>query len=176
MKVRVVPRDSESVFVHGKAGVIEHADGRVYSFVGSVNDSASGFRHAYEILWGDEDRSRGGLGARGVRAFLAQGVDLPDAVVKHVAAMASRIEYRSIEEARDATAPFRSTPCWPSGRSIRAGRSFGPGRSALSRPASKISGCTARRGICSPTMSGWVRPCRWRPRRWYCRCSTTSRC
>jgi hypothetical protein len=34
--------------------------------------------------------------------FWAQGVDLPDAVVKHVAAMASRIEYRSIEAARDA--------------------------------------------------------------------------
>jgi hypothetical protein len=34
--------------------------------------------------------------------FWRQGVDLPDAVVKHVAAMASRIEYRSIEEARDA--------------------------------------------------------------------------
>ena len=33
--------------------------------------------------------------------FWRQGVDLPDAVVKHVAAMASRIEYRSIEEARD---------------------------------------------------------------------------
>jgi hypothetical protein len=32
--------------------------------------------------------------------FWRQGVDLPDAVVKHVAAMASRIEYRSIEEAR----------------------------------------------------------------------------
>ena len=28
MKVRVVPRDADNVFVHGKAGVIEHADGR----------------------------------------------------------------------------------------------------------------------------------------------------
>src|SRR5271154_4442433 len=54
MKVRVVPRDANNVFVHGKAGVIEHADGRTFSFVGSVNDSASGFRHAYEILWGDD--------------------------------------------------------------------------------------------------------------------------
>ncbi len=35
MKVRVVPRDANNVFVHGKAGVIEHADGQVYSFVGS---------------------------------------------------------------------------------------------------------------------------------------------
>ena len=38
MKVRVVPRDADNVFVHGKAGVIEHPDGQVYSFVGSVND------------------------------------------------------------------------------------------------------------------------------------------
>ncbi len=43
MKVRVVPRDADNVFVHGKAGVIEHADGRIYSFVGSVNDSRLGF-------------------------------------------------------------------------------------------------------------------------------------
>src|SRR5580658_1707306 len=55
MTVRVVPRDPSNVFVHGKAGVIEHADGRIFSFVGSSNDSAAGFRHAYEILWGDED-------------------------------------------------------------------------------------------------------------------------
>jgi len=45
-KVRVVPRDADNVFVHGKAGVIQHADGRIYSFVGSVNDSATAFRHA----------------------------------------------------------------------------------------------------------------------------------
>jgi hypothetical protein len=102
MKVRVVPRDGDNVFVHGKAGLIEHPDGRTYSFVGSVNDSASGFRHAYEILWGDDDA----VAADWVRVefehFWSQGVDLPDAVVKHLAATASRIEYRSIEAARDA--------------------------------------------------------------------------
>jgi hypothetical protein len=101
MKVRVVPRDADNVFVHGKAGIIEHPDGGTYSFVGSVNDSASGFRHAYEILSGDDDA----VAADWVRAefehFWSQGVDLPDAVVKHVAAMASRMEYRSIEAARD---------------------------------------------------------------------------
>src|SRR5436190_22558017 len=101
MKVRVVPRDANNVFVHGKAGVIEHADGRVYSFVGSVNDSASGFRHAYEILWGDEDAAAAQWVRDEFEHFWRQGVDLPDAVVKHVAAMASRVEYRSIEAARD---------------------------------------------------------------------------
>ena len=100
MKVRVVPRDGGNVFVHGKAGVIEHTDGRVYSFVGSMNDSASGLRHSYEILWGDEDPAAADWVRDEFEHFWAQGVDLPDAVVKHVAAMASRVEYRSIEEAR----------------------------------------------------------------------------
>jgi superfamily II DNA or RNA helicase len=102
MKVRVVPRDADNVFVHGKAGVIQHPDGQVYSFVGSVNDSASGFRHAYEILWGDEDPSAADWVRAEFEHFWRQGVDLPDAVVKHVAAMANRMEYRSIEAARDA--------------------------------------------------------------------------
>ena len=102
MKVRVVPRDANNVFVHGKAGLIEHADGRVYSFVGSVNDSASGFRHAYEILWGDDDPAAADWVRDEFEHFWQQGIDLPDAVVKHVAAMASRVEYRSIEAARDA--------------------------------------------------------------------------
>lgn len=101
MKVRVVPRDGDNVFVHGKAGVIEHADGREFSFVGSVNDSASAFRHAYEILWGDEDPAAAAWVREEFEHFWSQGVDLPDAVVKHVAAMASRVEYRSIEAARD---------------------------------------------------------------------------
>src|SRR5271165_4813272 len=102
MKVRVVPRDDQNVFVHGKAGVIEHADGRVYSFVGSVNDSASAFRHAYEILWGDDDTHSANWVREEFEHFWRQGVDLPDAVVKHVGAMANRVEYRSIEAARDA--------------------------------------------------------------------------
>lgn len=102
LKVRVVPRDTSNVFVHGKAGVIEHDDGRVYSFVGSVNDSASGFRHAYEILWGDEDPDAAKWVREEFEHFWQQGVDLPDAVLKHVAAMAHRIEYRSIEDSRDA--------------------------------------------------------------------------
>jgi superfamily II DNA or RNA helicase len=101
MKVRVVARDADSVFVHGKAGVIEHADGQVYAFVGSANDSAAGFRHSYEILWGTDEPDAAQWVREEFEHFWRQGVDLPDAVVKHVEAMASRVEYRSIEEARD---------------------------------------------------------------------------
>lgn len=126
MKVRVVPRDTDNVFVHGKAGIIEHSDGRVYSFVGSVNDSASAFRHAYEILWGDEDPAAAVWVREEFEHFWQQGVDLPDAVVKHVAAMASRIEYRSIEEARDsagnipAEAVLADRPIYKGGQILRS--------------------------------------------------------
>src|SRR3974390_310211 len=100
MKVRVVPRDDQNVFVHGKAGVIEHADWHVYAFVGSVNDSASPLRHACESLWGDDDARSAEWVREEFEHFWMQGVDLPDAVIKHVAAIANRIEYRAIEEAR----------------------------------------------------------------------------
>ena len=126
MKVRVVPRDADNVFVHGKAGVIERPGGQTYSFVGSVNDSASGFRHAYEILWGDNDPKAADWVRDEFEHFWAQGIDLPDAVVKHVAAMASRIEYRSIEEARNASgdippeAALAERPIYRGGQILRA--------------------------------------------------------
>jgi superfamily II DNA or RNA helicase len=125
MKVRVVPRDTNNVFVHGKAGLIEHLDGRVFSFVGSVNDSASGFRHAYEILWGDEDASAAQWVRDEFEHFWRQGVDLPDAVVKHVAGMAHRMEYRSIEAARvaDGSVPVEAVladrPIYKGGQILR---------------------------------------------------------
>jgi superfamily II DNA or RNA helicase len=105
MKVRVVPRDGNNVFVHGKAGLIEHGPAEaldsVYSFVGSLNDSASGFRHAYEIMWGDDDPTAAGWVREEFEHFWNLGIDLPDAVIDHVASVARRSEYRSIEEARD---------------------------------------------------------------------------
>ncbi|MFO0124632.1 MAG: phospholipase D-like domain-containing protein, partial [Betaproteobacteria bacterium] len=51
VEIRVVPKNS--VFVHGKAGVIEAADGSKTSFLGSINETRSAFAHNYEILWED---------------------------------------------------------------------------------------------------------------------------
>ncbi len=41
-------------FVHGKAGVIGLADGRKLGFIGSMNETRSGWQRHYEILWEDE--------------------------------------------------------------------------------------------------------------------------
>lgn len=51
--VRVAP-DDICGFVHGKAGVIELADGRKLGFIGSMNETRSGWQRHYEILWEDE--------------------------------------------------------------------------------------------------------------------------
>lgn len=50
--IRVAP-DSVCGFVHGKAGVIELADGRKLGFIGSMNETSSGWQRHYEILWED---------------------------------------------------------------------------------------------------------------------------
>ena len=177
MKVRVVPRDADNVFVHGKAGVIEHADGRRYAFVGSVNDSASGFRHAYEILWGDEDPTAADWVREEFEHFWRQGVDLPDAVVKHVAAMASRIEYRSIEEARDADGGVAAGSD-PGRAADLQGRPDPAALAEALRPDLRRGPRAARQGALPDRRRCRVSARRypWPRRRWCCRCSTTSRC
>ncbi|MEO7423806.1 MAG: phospholipase D-like domain-containing anti-phage protein [Fibrobacteria bacterium] len=54
IEVRVLP-DSAFGLIHGKAGVIRHADGTAIAFLGSVNESASAWRVNYELLWEDSD-------------------------------------------------------------------------------------------------------------------------
>ena len=64
----MVPKDQ--VFVHGKAGVIEAADGTKTCFLGSINETKNAFANNYEILW--EDTSPEGVKwvERGVRGAL----------------------------------------------------------------------------------------------------------
>lgn len=48
-----VASDDICGFVHGKAGVIECADGTKIGFIGSINETQKGWDHNYEILWQD---------------------------------------------------------------------------------------------------------------------------
>ena len=54
MEVRVLP-DSAFGLIHGKAGVVRYADSSATTFLGSVNESVSGWKVNYELLWEDND-------------------------------------------------------------------------------------------------------------------------
>ena len=53
LKIKVVPNDIFGL-IHGKAGVITLKDGRKTSFIGSVNETYTGWKLNYEILWEDD--------------------------------------------------------------------------------------------------------------------------
>jgi len=53
LEVKVLP-DEIFGFVHGKAGVITYSDGNKTSFLGSMNESQSGWERNYELVWEDD--------------------------------------------------------------------------------------------------------------------------
>ena len=92
VEIRVVPKNR--VFIHGKAGVIEQADGSMTCFLGSINETKSGFAKNYEILW--EDTSPEGV-AWVDDEFAALWTDahpLPNAIVEEIERVAHRVEIR----------------------------------------------------------------------------------
>jgi superfamily II DNA or RNA helicase len=92
VEIRVVPKDR--VFVHGKAGVIEAADGLKTCFLGSINETKSAFAKNYEILW--EDPSPEGVAwvEEEFAALWEDAFPLPDAIVDEVRRIAERVEIR----------------------------------------------------------------------------------
>jgi SNF2 family DNA or RNA helicase len=53
LQIKVVPNDVFGL-IHGKAGVITLKDGSKTSFIGSVNETYTGWKLNYEILWEDD--------------------------------------------------------------------------------------------------------------------------
>lgn len=53
LQIKVIPNDVFGL-IHGKAGVITLKDGRKTSFIGSVNETYTGWKLNYEILWEDD--------------------------------------------------------------------------------------------------------------------------
>lgn len=90
VEIRVVPKDR--VFIHGKAGVIESADGSKTCFLGSINETKSAFAQNYEILW--EDTSAEGVQwvEEEFNALWKDSFPLPDAIVQEIERVANRIE------------------------------------------------------------------------------------
>lgn len=92
VEIRVVPK--EQVFLHGKAGVIEAADGSKTCFLGSINETKRAFAGNYEILW--EDTSAEGViwVEEEFDALWANAYPLPEAIVEEIERVAKRVEVR----------------------------------------------------------------------------------
>jgi SNF2 family DNA or RNA helicase len=92
VEIRVVPRDR--VFIHGKAGVIEAADGSKTCFLGSINETKSAYANNYEILW--EDTSPEGVVwvEEEFDALWKDAYPLPDTIIEEVKRVADRVEIR----------------------------------------------------------------------------------
>jgi len=92
VEIRVVPKDR--VFIHGKAGVIEDANGSKICFLGSINETKSAFAQNYEILW--EDSSDEGVTwvEEEFEALWKDSYPLPDAIIEEIKRVADRVEIR----------------------------------------------------------------------------------
>jgi superfamily II DNA or RNA helicase len=119
VEIRVVPR--ERVFVHGKAGVIEAADGSKTCFLGSINETRRAFAQNYEILW--EDTSPEGVTwvEEEFEALWQDSFPLPDAIIEEIKRVAERVEIRFEEVTPDAlpAAALAESPIYRGGEQLQ---------------------------------------------------------
>jgi hypothetical protein len=76
--------DSICGFLHGKAGVIELANGRKLGFIGSMNDTRNAWQRNYEILWEDESAEGGAWIEQELQFLWNAARPLPEAVIHEV--------------------------------------------------------------------------------------------
>ncbi|HAV1329263.1 helicase [Vibrio parahaemolyticus] len=119
--IRVAP-DSVCGFLHGKAGVIECADGRKLGFMGSMNETSSGWQRHYEILW-EDDSPEGVAWIEEEFEYLWNAArQLPDAVIREVKRRGYRREivFDEIDDEDDvAPAALIESPLYRQGFSLR---------------------------------------------------------
>jgi superfamily II DNA or RNA helicase len=120
VEIRVVPKDR--VFIHGKAGVIEAADGSKTCFLGSINETKSAFAQNYEILW--EDPSPEGVAwvEEEFEALWKDSYPLPEAIVEEIKRVADRVEIR-FEETKTEDLPgaaLAESPIYRGGEQLQS--------------------------------------------------------
>ncbi|MCA9863456.1 MAG: helicase SNF2, partial [Thermomicrobiales bacterium] len=91
LRVKVLPNRVHGL-LHGKAGVIHHPDGSRLSFIGSANETLSGWRRNYEIVWADRSEAACDWVQAEFDALWnhADAHDLADAVITDVQRIAIR--------------------------------------------------------------------------------------
>jgi len=119
IQIRVVPK--ATVFVHGKAGVIETASGKKIAFLGSINESKSAFATNYEILW--EDLSPEGVlwVEEEFDALWKNSFPLPDAIVKEISRVANRTEvtFDEVSEGEVPASALVESPIYRGGEQLQ---------------------------------------------------------
>lgn len=110
LEVRVLPNSSFGL-IHGKAGVIELADGRTTSFLGSANESRTAWEMNYELVWEDDSPDSIAWVREEFEALWNrhEAFPLAEAVIEDVERIAKRKVYRSLadwkeDEAKPASA------------------------------------------------------------------------
>jgi len=119
--IRVAP-DSVCGFVHGKAGIIELADGRKLGFIGSMNETRSGWQRHYEILW-EDDSPEGVAWLEAEFEFLWNAASpLPNAVIREVKRRGHRheVEIEAVTDDADiAPAALIESPMYRQGLTLQ---------------------------------------------------------
>ena len=120
VEIRVVPKDQ--VFIHGKAGVVELADGSKTSFLGSINETKSAFAGNYEILW--EDTSPEGVAwvEEEFDALWKNAYPLPDAIISEIKRVAERVEvhFADVKPAELPAAALAESPIYRGGEQLES--------------------------------------------------------
>lgn len=100
--IRIVP-DEIFGMVHGKAGIITMRDGATSAFLGSANDSVSGWCHHYELLWEDSSQEAIEWVEEEFSALwnAAEAHPLPEFIVRDIDRLAGRRLYNDLKEWRD---------------------------------------------------------------------------
>src|SRR6056297_2655323 len=119
--IRVAP-DEFCGFVHGKAGVIWKKDGARIGFIGSMNETRSGWQKNYEILW--EDQSPEGIDwiEEEFAALWKKAVPLPRVIVQEIGRRARRVEIELGEQENEesvAPAALVESPMYREGLSLQ---------------------------------------------------------
>lgn len=119
--IRVAP-DSVCGFLHGKAGVIELASGKKIGFMGSMNETSSGWQRHYEILWEDESPEGVAWIEEEFEFLWNAAKPMPQAIIKEVKRRGHRheVSFDEIEDDEDlAPAALIESPLYRQGFSLQ---------------------------------------------------------
>ncbi len=128
--VKVLP-DERFGLIHGKAGVITREGGSKIAFLGSANETKSGWALSYELIWTDDSPD----GIDWVQEEFdtlwsaPEAVDLAEAVVKDVARLAARTVIPDLDawreqEGSDPGAPVVELPVYRRDNGLWAHQKF----------------------------------------------------